>query len=332
MADRPDVSIVIPNYEGRAILPRTLARLREALAAGAIRAEVIVADDASRDGSVEWLRAEHPEVRVVARERNGGFAEAVNSGAAQARADLLYLMNSDVLPHAGFLEPLVAALRSDRELFSAMSLNLDPGGRVGTPNQVAPRLERGMLRLRGLDLDAMHGSGRLARFGPVETLYGAGGSVLVRRAMFAELGGFSTAFSPYYYEDADLGWRAWRRGWRSILEPSSIVTHDHAAGSIATTRKPASVLVHRKRNRFLLLWRNCLDPALFRRGHLARLPLFLAGRALALDATTLRGFAAALRSRAAIRAHRAAERAATHLADRDLFERLESERERLRRG
>lgn len=325
-----DASIVIPNYQGREVLPPTLRALEAALAASPCRAEVLVVDDASQDGSPELVAREHPDVRVVRQTRNRGFGPTANLGAEQARAPRVFFLNSDVSVHPGFLAPLVQQLDvADR--FSVASIHLDEEGRVRTPNQVAPEMRRGQIRLRGLDLDPLRRAGRLAALGPLRTLFGSGGSLLVRRDRFLELGGFAAAFAPFYYEDTDLGWRAWRRGWSTVVDPRSVVTH-RKGGSIPSTRRRGFVKTIRKRNRFLLVWRNLVDPGAFRRRHLARLPLQVAGSLLRGDVTVVQGLGRAWRLRRGIAAFRGAERAAANLTDEEIFSRLERERARLERA
>jgi GT2 family glycosyltransferase len=328
--ERPEVSVVIPNYEGRSILPETLAALQTALGETSIRSEVIVVDDASRDGSPEQTERDHPHVRLLRKDRQEGFGPTVNLGVREARAPLVYLLNSDVSVRPGFLPPLVAQL-GEPERFAAVSLNIGSDDRVAPPHVVAPQLKRGQIRMRGLDLNELWRSKRLEECEPLETFFGIGGSILVRRERFLALDGFADAFSPYYYEDADLCWRAWRRGWPTVLASRSVVTH-REGGSIASTQRLRHVKVIRKRNRFLLLWRNLLDPDTFRRQHLLRLPGYVAGSLLRGDLTVVRGLGAALRRRAEIAEHRARERQAMVLSDAEIFARVEATRTRLLSG
>ncbi|HXF60127.1 MAG TPA: glycosyltransferase, partial [Caldilineaceae bacterium] len=103
----PFFSIVIPNYNGMALLPAVLG----ALSAQRFRDfEVIVVDDASQDGSVAWIEANHPEVRLLVNRRNLGFVASCNSGADAARGRVLVFLNSDTEPEAGWTEALAQAV------------------------------------------------------------------------------------------------------------------------------------------------------------------------------------------------------------------------------
>ncbi len=323
----PDASVVIPNYQGLRVLPRTLRSLEQALELSSLRVQVIVVDDASSDGSPERVAREHPRVTLLRHSFNQGFGPTCNLGAREARAPRVFFLNSDVSVHPGFLEPLVERLEVD-DRFSATSVNLDEAGNVRPPNQVTPEMRRGQIRLRSVDLDRLRRAGALASLGPLETLFGSGGSLLVRRERFLALGGFADAFSPFYYEDADLGWRAWRRGWASVIEPASLVTH-RSDGAIPSTQRRGFVKAIRKRNRFLLIWRNLIDPGALGRRHLALLPAYLVGSLLRGDASVVRGLAGALARRGGLAAFRARERAEAKLSDAEIFERLARTREHL---
>lgn len=325
------VTVVIPNFNGWEILPETLDGLLRVLSASSLRVDVVVVDDASTDDSRDLVGERYPEVRLVRSPVNRGFGPTCNLGVRASSSPLVYFLNSDVTVQTGFLEPLLEQMR-DENRFSVVSLNLHEDGRVQQPMQVTPELRWGQIRLRTMDRDEVWRNPRLADVGPIYTLYGAGSSLLVRRDRFLELGGFADAFSPYYYEDADLGWRAWRRGWSTVVEPRSVVVHRNR-GSIRATQDPRAVSMIRKRNRFLLLWRNYLDPAAFRRDHLAKLPFHLLAslyRSLVrLDASVPAGFATAWARRREVRAHRERERSHVKRTDREIFETLRETRSRL---
>jgi len=325
----PRISIVIPNFQGEWELPETLVALRGALPPDGTEVEVVVCDDASTDGGVALVGRDFPWVRLLRRAENGGFAAACNTAAAAVESPLIYFLNSDARPRPGFLEPLLPHFADDA-VFSVMSLNVAPDGRAQDPVQAVPRVRFGQLRLpTAVGPDGSTSVAALQALGSLPTLYGSGSALLVRRDRFLALGGFSEIFSPFYYEDVDLGWRAWRRGWTCLIEPASVVVHT-AGRTIGATRDRGWVAVHRKRNRWLALWRNCLDRRTLVWHHLLPLPLHLLGRLARLDATPVAGLAAALRELGAVRAHRRQERASMARSDREIVERLEAGRERLR--
>ena len=120
MPELPFASVIIPNYNGKPLLATCLDALRRQTYP-ADRFEVIVVDDASADGSVEFLAESYPEVRVVALAQNAGFVAACNAGVASARGDVLVLLNNDTEAEPGWLEALVTGLMAQPEAGSAAS-------------------------------------------------------------------------------------------------------------------------------------------------------------------------------------------------------------------
>jgi glycosyltransferase involved in cell wall biosynthesis len=110
---RDAVSVVIPTWNGRDHLERNLSSVVEALAANPAH-EIIVVDNASDDGTAEFLRDEFPGVRVLACDTNLGFGEGSNAGFRAARNDIVVLLNNDMRVDAGFLEPLLDGFRDPR--------------------------------------------------------------------------------------------------------------------------------------------------------------------------------------------------------------------------
>ncbi len=198
----PVVSIVIPTYNGRGLLERCLASIFEHLPPDpAITLEVLVSDDASTDGTPDWLASAYPDVRVIRAERNGGFCTAANAGIAAARGRFIQLLNNDTEVSAGWIE-------------SAISLFADPS--VGS---VAPLVR---IRSQPARVDsagdsynlfgrpAKRGHGQPARLfagRAVEEVFGASGSSAFYRAdVLKRLGGYDSLYGSYY-EDVDLAFR-----------------------------------------------------------------------------------------------------------------------------
>lgn len=251
------VSVVVPSYEGRALLRANLPSILRALAAYAGDGEVLVVDDGSRDDTQAILRAEFPEVRVERHETNRGFGTACLTGARSARHPIVVLLNSDVRVEESFLAPLVAPFERDADVFSVSPLVLDPDGRPDKTTVNHPVLRRGQLRWRGVPPEDLL---RLSRLDPalpleIRSLFGLGGAIAFVRERFLALGGFDPLYRPFYHEDVDLGLMAWRRGWKVLVEPRSRVVH--AAGStINRHHSPLRVKVARRRHRILCGWKH----------------------------------------------------------------------------
>ncbi|BBA35208.1 glycosyl transferase, family 2 [Methylocaldum marinum] len=282
----PLVGVVIPNFNGIQLLRRNLPFVIRAAAAYPGACSIIVVDDGSRDGSVEMLRTEFPSVYVVVHEANRGFAEAIHSGVDAAEAEFLIFLNSDVRPEEDFMAPLIRHLET-AGVFSVSPLVMDENGRVSPVSWRCFRIKRGRLRSVRWSFDDL----KPAR--PIESLFASGGSVALRKSMFAALGGYLPLYKPFYSEDFDLGLRAWKRGWRTLLEPASRVVHEKK-GSISENVAANRVRKTRVRNRFLLEWIHLPGRDLM----FSLVPGYLLqfiGRLLRFDRVYAAGFFAALR-------------------------------------
>lgn len=141
---KPHLSIIIPNYNGEALLSQFLPSVVEAINNAEAPTELIVVDDASTDGSLETLKR-FPRARVVMRETNGGFSKACNTGIAEAEGKILLLLNSDVklepdfLAHYGqhFGDPALFAI-TPNAFDHSTGRPLD-GGKMGYWRHGAPR-------------------------------------------------------------------------------------------------------------------------------------------------------------------------------------------------
>lgn len=227
----PDVSVLIVAYECRDALGACLRSLEGAK--GSLAVEVVVTDNASTDGTVELLRSEFPDVRLVALPENVGFARGVNRAAAVASGEYLLLLNPDTVVHAdGGLERLLAFARSHPQygLYGGRTLwpdgTLCPGSVWGAPSLwshacFAFLLSSAFRGSRVFDPDSLGGWRRdtVRRVGVV-----TGCLLLVSRADWDALGGFDERFFMYG-EDVDLSLRAAKAGRPPVLVPSIEITH-----------------------------------------------------------------------------------------------------------
>ncbi|MBM4266253.1 MAG: glycosyltransferase [Deltaproteobacteria bacterium] len=270
---RPDdpVSVVIPTWNGRELLDMSLPPLVEALRRhGHPEDEILVVDNGSEDDTrdaVTRLAAEAPvAIRLVGLDRNEGFAGATNRGALEARNPVLIFLNNDMVVEPDFVQPLLDVFGEEPSVFgvSCQIDFIDPNRPRWETGKVHATLRRGLVRLFHLD-----------RFDEDKTypiFFAGGGASAYDRSRFLALGGFDEAvFSPVYIEDVDLGYRAWKRGWASLLAPRSRVHHKHRG---TTRRIWSEARIHSffVKNLAALLWKNTDSWRLLGR-HLAGLVL-----------------------------------------------------------
>jgi len=323
------VSVIIPSWNGRALLERNLPFVRAALDVHAPGGEVIVVEDGGEDGSAAWLAAEQPWARSVVRASNGGFAAAINDGVAAARHPIVLLLNNDMRVEPGFLAPLCEPFSGAAPPFAVVPriINRTYGGDESIS---ACRFRRGLLETifperdgrpggaaapGGADASAPQGAPAAAR----EVLFACGGAAAVDRRRFLEMGGLDPLYAPFYWEDVDLSWRARKRGYAILHAQASVVHHEHAA-TIGARFAAADIKVIHERNRLLFQWKN-LTSARLTFAFLAWLPLRLA-RAPFGRSEFLRGFLGALHRLPAALAARRRERAARRVGDEAILERF----------
>ena len=244
-------SIILVAHNHRADLLRCLASLQPGPAD-----EIIVVDNASRDGTAAAVRAGFPAVRLILSPRNLGFGGGANLGAAAAGGRYLAFLNPDTVATAGWLTALLAALAADPTagLVTPTILLWRQPGRVNACG--ADVHLSGLTLCRGLGAPAPAGGAPV----PVGAVSGA--AFAVRRRLFQALGGFDDTFF-LYMEDIDISWRAQLAGYRCLYVPAAVVYHDYAP--FPASRK----LYLLERNRYTLLfktlqWRTLarLTPAL----------------------------------------------------------------------
>lgn len=247
---QPVISAVIPSYNGKDLLATCLPLLAGELAA--YDSEIIVVDDRSIDDTTAWLAAEWPQVTVVAGPHRG-FAAACRPGLAAARGRYTLLLNNDMHVMAGTVGRLVERLEREDDLFAV-------GGAYRTPQPDGT--------YRCSYCGAVH-QGETTHHRPERPALdapAAGG--LFRTDRLRELGWFDTLFRPFYWEDLDLGWNAWRAGYRIIFDAGAVMLHQHGA-TITRHYRPTFYQAANWRNLYLFAWKNCEQPILGR--HLWRI-------------------------------------------------------------
>ncbi len=253
------VSIVLPSLDVFELFEANLPPLLEEVERRAVGDEVILVDDTGRDVLAERVSADFPTLVVIAREENGGFAAALLSGVERAGHDLVFSMNTDVRVRPRFLEPLVECL-ADEEVVAAVPLVFLNGDEHEIESTTELRFEDGLpvIIQEGLDSGVPP-----ERVQPCPVAFAVGGAFLFRRVEFLERGGFDGLYQPFYWEDVDLGFAAWREGRRVVLQPASVVEHHHR-GTIGELVPEEIFRASIERNRLLFSWKFLDDPALLR--------------------------------------------------------------------
>src|SRR5437773_6934011 len=260
-AGQPGLSIVIPSWNGRALLEKFLPTVVDAGTAfeAACRqpCEIIIADDASEDDTRAWLAAQFPNARFEGSGERGpvGFAPTANRGVRAARYALVYVVNNDVALEPATLPPLAAHFVSPR-VFAVASQVYDYDTGVLSGAAQLGEFRRGFLGIHRRYFVPSPAE----PLGPWLTLFATGGSSLFDREKFLALGGFDEAFAPFGWEDVELSLRAWKQGFELRYEPRSSVWHQFSS-TIAPRFSRREVRAIYERNRLLAHWLHLETPA-----------------------------------------------------------------------
>lgn len=272
------VSIVIPNWNGKHLLSKHLMNV--------IRyspgCEIVVTDDGSIDGSMEFVHKQFPQVVCVDHSTQTGFAPNTNRGVRHASGDIVILLNTDVEPEKGWLDPLLSHFR-DPKVFAVGCL------------EKSHEKEGIILRGRGLSKWEkgffIHSKGDVDK---TDTAWVCGGSGAFRKSIWDKLGGMDELYAPFYWEDIDLSYRALKAGYSLVFEPKSIIHHWHEQGAIKSSYTPEDVKKIVIRNQFIFHWKNITDIPLYIK-HIFWLLVRLVKSLINRDQVLLGGFFLALK-------------------------------------
>jgi hypothetical protein len=224
-----ELSVCLVNWNTREELRQALDSV---LASGLNpAAEVVVVDNASRDGSSELVRSAYPQVRLERRDSNLGYARGFNVAASLARGRYLLLLNPDTVVRPGALKALVDYLEAHPRTAAAGPKLVNPDGSLQYSCRRFPRLGAGLFRKTPLGwllpgsryvreyllADWDHAEAR-------EVDWVSGAAICLRREAWEEVGPLDEGFFMYC-EDVDWCLRAWKAGWRIAYVPEAVIVH-----------------------------------------------------------------------------------------------------------
>jgi len=271
--------IVILNYNGLEHLEACLSSALRAASRPSTPWAVVLVDNVSTDGSVDYVRQHFPEVEVVVSEAND-FLFSLNPAVQRRSEDWVVLLNNDMRCEEDFLEPLIEHF-DDPQVFAVGAAIMDWEGVKHTTWPRSASLRRSWFYWNDIDAQKTRTS-----------LLACAGAAVFRREMFVALGGFDPLYRPGYYEDLDLSYRGWEQGWKVMYEPRSRVYHKGSA-SMLKRFGPSKVDILLFRNYVLFMCKNIAGPA-FLTGFLLLLPMRMVRPLLQGDFVPFLGIPAAL--------------------------------------
>lgn len=235
MVKKPTIDIIIPSFNGKYLLEK---HLPEVIKNSDYLHKIIIIDNGSDDGTVAWLNKNYPEIIIVRNKTNLGFTKPINQGVVVSKSEYIVLLNNDVRPEKGYLKNILHFFE-DKKVF-AVSFN-----EVGSSWPLV-KWDGKIQFTRGEDKTKPHFSA-----------WASGGSAIFKRSIWDKIGGMNEIYAPFYWEDIDIGYRAWKMGYKVIWDNESLVFHEHE--STAKKINPTYLSLIKQRNELLFTWINITD-------------------------------------------------------------------------
>ncbi len=215
------VSIIIPVYKKLNEFSQYLQHNTQYFG----ECEVIIVNDdpnAHLPKDIPAIDFSNRKVVWINHQENQGFARSVNDGATQATGEYLFLLNTDVKLLDSSWRNILPEFLKNSNLFAISLAQKEKDGRIVGRNELY--FKSGLFQHRSSSSDSGLGTRDLAL---LPTSWAEGGSALIRKSMWEQLHGFDEAYSPFYWEDVDLSYRAKQRGWQVFFAPGVVVEHHH---------------------------------------------------------------------------------------------------------
>ena len=208
LKETPTVSIIIINYNGKELLKQCLTSL-EKINYNSFK--IILVDNNSTDDSVDFVTKNFSKIILIKLEENRGFAEPNNIASKIAKGKYLLFLNNDTIVTENFMTELLNIIESDKKIAICQSLLLKPDGGVDSSGDFID------------PLGVVYNSKTIPKK-EREISSARGACMLIRKHVYDELDGFDEQFFVSF-EDVDLGWRAWIKGYKVMLASKSLVYH-----------------------------------------------------------------------------------------------------------
>ena len=224
----PLVSIIIVNYNGLNLLKKCLSSLSEI---DFLSYEIILVDNNSNDGTIQYVTKNYPKIIIIKLEKNKGFAEPNNIANKIAKGKYLLFLNNDTIVTKFFLTELVNSINKDKKIGICQSMLLKLDNSIDSSGDFIDKLGVVYNSKTSVTTDREISSAR-------------GASMLIRKKLFDDLKGFDEEFYVSF-EDVDLGWRVWIKGYKVVLSTKSIVYH---LGGQTTNKIKSDIAFHGFKN------------------------------------------------------------------------------------
>lgn len=213
-------TVLILTYKGLKHLELLLPTIKNAIENTVFFSfEVLIVDNGKDKETSKYVNSNFPEYRIEPAPSND-YLFSLNDFVANLTTPFVFILNDDMKLEAEVLNKIMPLISNDESLFSVGCNVLNWEGTETTVGVRKMNYQKGWMRTYFEEI-----KDRKLRY----TLYGGGGAAVFRTSYFNELNGFNELYRPAYCEDLDLGHRAWRKGWKSILHPEALLYHRDGA-------------------------------------------------------------------------------------------------------
>ncbi|MFH1258741.1 MAG: glycosyltransferase family 2 protein [Elusimicrobiota bacterium] len=305
-----NISIVIPTFNGKKLLEKYLSSIINACKNYSFgKTELIVVDDASNDGTANYLKLNFPLVKVIRQDTNEGFSVSVNKGIFSSKNEITVLLNNDVEIQNNFLSFFPQCFEDENVFAVRPALENSLEDKIIKNTNIAGGFKYGFF-------DVPKVTKKELKF----AFFSGGGASAYDKKKFVELGGFDEIFAPFYYEDVDLSYRAWKRGWKIVYEPRSSAYH-MGGTTISKHFSAGYINIISQRNKYFLVWKNITDDWLLLK-HFVFIPIIIMLNLIKGNFDCLFGFLKAIKAVKKIIKKRKHERKFVKISDQEIFDKF----------
>lgn len=222
--------------------------------------EVIVMNDFPGENITDPVLKIYPEAIIINNEKNLGFAGNVNTGVLKAKREFVFLMNSDVVLIDNSFLTALKHFEENNDLFAVGFAQIEKDGKIVGANRAY--FQNGLIN-HSYQLVASHQQ-------LISNFWAEGGSSIFNKKLFIGLGMLDELFNPFYWEDIDLSYRAWKVGYRILYDPNIKVEHHHES-TIGKYFDKSKILKTAFRNQLIFHWKNLTDKDLILK-HILNIP------------------------------------------------------------
>lgn len=325
MAIDMNISVIILNWNGKDLLRKCLPSVIKAVERVDGNHEIIVVDNGSIDGSVGFLESKFPEIKVLSLKKNLGISPANNIAANKANGDILVFLNNDIMLKEDSLVLMLEHFKDPR-VFGVSPKLLKWDKKTIQAEFIGCHFILGTVVLTQPN---MNKTDKKEFKEPRLTFFALGGASAIDKKKLLKLGGFNEIYAPFYWEEVDLSYRAYKRGWVCIYEPNAVFYHKHRA-TLNRAFSREELQIQELKTRFIFTWLNFYDWLILAK-HFAFLPIVLLRSAFISPYRGKRfidimAFLRALRHWKDILRTRKKEKKRLKLSDREVLELINSNR------